>query len=422
MQLCALGAIILGISSSLALANDILKTSGFTSCIDDADIKVQKMNISFDRSTKQITFDAAGTSGKEQKVTASLSVSAYGKTVYQKDFNPCDEATKVHQLCPVPAGNFAAEGKQDVPSEYVSAIPSIAFNIPDLEGQAKLELKAVDGGQPLACIQSEVNNGKTMTVPAVSYVAVGIAGGALVLSGLAALGNAGTTGSHSPTPGFGTVVTWFQGVAMNGMMSVQYPPVYQNYAKNFAFSSGLVQWNSMQTSIDSFRSKTGGNLTEDSVPYLRNASLVYSSGSKSDSSITAKRGLDLAFSAFEPVLVTRDTDVSVNGTQAGNGTAAAGNGTASDSKVTHIVHGIQGYVEQLTIPQANTFMTVLLVFAIVLAAIAVVSILLRRLLHFQRSLGSLMSCEAILIHLTRRSSCLKSFLKPGLYSLLSPRS
>lgn len=58
------------------------------------------MNISFDRSTRLVTFDVAGTSNAEQKVTAALTVSAYGNEIYNKEFNPCDEATKVEQLCP----------------------------------------------------------------------------------------------------------------------------------------------------------------------------------------------------------------------------------------------------------------------------------------------------------------------------------
>ena len=267
-----------------------------------------------------------------------------------------------------------------MPPDYAGKIPSIAFNVPDLEGQAKLELKSTDGGQPLACIQSDVRNGKTMDVPTVSYLAVGIAGCALLLSGFAALAGSGP-GTHAPTPGFGTVITWFQGIAMNGMMSVKYPPVYQSYAKSFAFAGGLVPWITMQTSIDNFRKATGGNLTEDSVQYLRNATLVHSSGSKQDSSITLKRGLDRATSAFDQILSLRDVTTDINGTQMSSNTSAAGNGTSSDSKVTHVVHGIQGYVEQLTIPEANTFMTVLLIFAIIIAAIAVAILLFKVILE-----------------------------------------
>ena len=389
--------ILLGTLSTTALANDVLKTDGFTTCADNPEIRVNALNIQFDRSTKQITFDVGGTSQKVQNVTASLIVTAYGNQVYQKDFNPCDEGTKVVELCPgkrlsglclrsaiayketlVPAGVFAAQGVQNVPDTFVSQIPSIAFTVPDLEGGAKMELKPADGGPDLACIQSQVTNGKTVEAPAVSYIAVGIAGAALLVSGFAAAGNAGTTGGHAPSPNFGDVFGWFQSMAVNGMMSVNYPPVYRSFSKNFAFSGGLIPWTGMQTAIDNFRQKTGGNLTNDSVAYLRNATLVYASGSKANSGIVQKRSFDFF---FEPHLVSRDTAVSVNGTQAGNGTTAATNGTAGGNKVTHIVHGIEGYVEQLTIPQANTFMTVLLIFAIVIAAIAVGILLFKVILE-----------------------------------------
>lgn len=361
-----LQAFVLGLLPLGSFATDVLQTSGFTSCLDNSTIKVDKLNIKFDRSTKLITFDVAGSSEKVQNVTAALTVSAYGKQVYQKSFDPCADGAKVDQLCPVPAGNFAAKGTQTIPSGYLDQIPSIAFSVPDLEGQAKMELKSRDGGSDLACIQSDVNNGKTVEVPAVSYIAAGVAGAALILSGLSALGGAGSAGSHTPSPNFGEVIGWFQAVSMNGMLSVKYPPVYRQYTKIFAFSTGLVPWDGMQKSIDNFRSRTGGNLTIDSVEYLRNANLVYTDGSGKNSSIS-KRAFEHLVQLSE--LVTRGISTNVNGTQSGSGGNSTG--TESGDKVTHVVHGIQGYVEQLTIPQANTFMTVLLIFAIVIAAIAV---------------------------------------------------
>ena len=289
--------------------------------------------------------------------------------------------------CLVPAGSFAAKGVQDVPQSYASQIPSIAFNVPDLEGGAKLELTALDGGQDLACIESDVTNGKTVESPAVSYIAVGVAGAALVLTGISAVGSAGTAGGHAPSPNFGDVIGWFQSIAMNGMLSAQYPPIYRSFSKNFAFSGGLIPWNSMQTSIDNFRRATGGNLTEDNVQYLQNASLVYATGSPSNSGIVSRRAVGFL---FEPHLISRDTSTIINGTQSGTSAGAtATNGTSSgSSKVTHIVHGIQGYVEQLTIPQANTFMTVLLIFAIVIAAIAVGILLLKVILETWALFGS----------------------------------
>lgn len=92
--------IIFGTLPAIVLANDILKTQGFTTCLDNSTITVTNLDIQYDRSARAITFDVGGASSREQKVMASLTVTAYGKEVYKKDFNPCADDTKVTQLCP----------------------------------------------------------------------------------------------------------------------------------------------------------------------------------------------------------------------------------------------------------------------------------------------------------------------------------
>lgn len=285
----------------------------------------------------------------------------------------------------VPAGNFAARGSQIIPSNYVNRIPSIAFSIPDLDGQAKVELQSTDSGKDLACIQSTVRNGKTLNVPAVSYFAVGVAGAALLLTGVSALGSAGVAGGHAASPNFGQVLGYFQSVAMNGMLSVNYPPIYRSFVKNFAFSGGLVPWKGMQISIDNFRNVTGGNLTANSVQYLENATLVYSDGSATNQTTVTKRGTTFAFDVA--TIGVRELSAGVNGTQVG-GVSSNGTGTVTGNKVTYVVSGIEGYVEQLLIPQANTFMTVLLIFAIIVAAIAVGILLFKVILELWALFGS----------------------------------
>lgn len=338
------------------LAADVLKTNGYSSCQENSDIKVNKMDMEFDKASKKIKFDVSGSSTKEQKVMAKLIVTAYGKEVYKKDFNPCNPDTEMKELCPVPAGNFAASGTQSIADSYISSIPSIAFNVPDLDSQATLQLTAVDSGQQLACITSTVGNGKTLAVPGVSYVAAGMAAAALAVSGLSALASAGNAGGATSSPTFSEVIGWFQTMSLNGMMTVKYPSVYQSWSKNFAFSTGLVYWEDMQLSIDNFRQKTGGNLTEDSVPFLKKATLIHT-----DTGMNfTKRSLESAL-----LWARDDLKAGINGTTS----------NSEDTKIMHTVKGIQGYVEELAIPNGNTFMTVLLIFAIVVAAITV-SILL----------------------------------------------
>lgn len=76
------------------------------------------------------------------------------------------------------------------------------------------------------------------------------------------------------------------------------------------------------------------------------------------------------------MLFARQISTSVNGTDVGSE-----NPQAEDSKTMHTVEGIQAYVEQLAIPKANTFMTVLLVFAVVIASIAVGILLFKVILE-----------------------------------------
>jgi len=341
-------------------------------------------------------------------VTAQLNVTAYGTTVYHNEFNPCDADTFVAKLCPgtfdslpknalyryshrwiffiskyppcnftdslpvVPSGSFLATGSQAIPAKYSSMIPSIAFSIPDIAAQATLELKALDSGEEVACITSKVSNGKTVNVPAVSYVAAGVAGTALLVTGFSTLGSAAAGGGAGASGGFGpsftTTFGWFQGMAMNGMLSVNYPPIYRSFAKNFAFSTGIIPWTSMQTSIDNFRAATGGNLTGDSVQFLRNATLQYGE-SRSPISIRALGGL-----------VGRDISTNVNSSStAPEPTNPGGQSTFS---------GMKAYFEELSVPQANTFMTVLLILAIVVAVIIVGILLLKLILELWAQRGS----------------------------------
>lgn len=77
------------------LGSDILSSSGFSTCVDNPNIQVQKLNVTYDRNTRVVTFDVAGKSDLQQNVTVNLVITAYGQQVYQKSYNPCDSATEV---------------------------------------------------------------------------------------------------------------------------------------------------------------------------------------------------------------------------------------------------------------------------------------------------------------------------------------
>lgn len=82
------------------LAGQVLTTTGYSSCLDESTISVQKMAVTYDNDAKTVTFNVAGSSTKAQNVSATVDVTAYGISVYSNSFNPCDESTFVTQLCP----------------------------------------------------------------------------------------------------------------------------------------------------------------------------------------------------------------------------------------------------------------------------------------------------------------------------------
>lgn len=348
-------------------ASHILKLSSFSDCVDAPDIVINNADVQYNDETRVVQFDIAGESTKSENVTATLQVTAYGKEVYTNEFNPCDSATFVQQLCPVPVGNFSAASTQVIPAQYASQIPAVAFSIPDIALQATIELKSLDDGKNVGCVVADLSNGKSVNSPAITYAAVGVTVATVALTGLSAMLNGGSAGEpgspQPPSPNLMQMFSWFQSVATSGMLSVDYPPLYRSFTERFAFSTGLITWPGLQESIDTFRSKTGGNITINNIGYLKNATLVFNGDESTGTHITR--------SLWAATMHARDFSFG------GSGNAT---GTPS-SDVTLDVSGIQAYVEQSGIVQENTFMTVFLIGCIVCLAIVVGILLFKVILE-----------------------------------------
>ena len=101
----------------------------------------------------------------------------------------------------VPTGNFSAQGSYNI-SAYSSVIPTIAYTIPNLQGNAKLLLSSPDGGEQIACVETSVSNGKSASIPAASYAAVAIGAGSLALTAVSAVAGVGSAAGlafgHAP--------------------------------------------------------------------------------------------------------------------------------------------------------------------------------------------------------------------------------
>jgi hypothetical protein len=82
------------------LGGNILSTSGFSTCVNDPSVKVNNLDVTYNKDTRQLDFSFSGESNEVQKVKATMIVSAYGKEVYTKEFNPCDSANEMPEICP----------------------------------------------------------------------------------------------------------------------------------------------------------------------------------------------------------------------------------------------------------------------------------------------------------------------------------
>ena len=72
--LSTVSLLILGALPGRVWAEQILKTSGFSSCLTGGDITVQHLDIQYNADTMEVTFNVAGTSTKSMNVTAILNV------------------------------------------------------------------------------------------------------------------------------------------------------------------------------------------------------------------------------------------------------------------------------------------------------------------------------------------------------------
>lgn len=80
------------------LGTDILTTNSFSTCLDDSAIRVDALDVTYNKNTRKIKFNVAGESTTAQNVTAKLVVSAYGKQFYEKTFSPCEQG--MTEMCP----------------------------------------------------------------------------------------------------------------------------------------------------------------------------------------------------------------------------------------------------------------------------------------------------------------------------------
>lgn len=351
---------------ALGAQNNLHTIGHSTTCMSNPLIVVDKLDISFNNDNRTISFFVSGRSNSTMNITATLNLLVAGRQVYADPLDPCNLSTFVKGLCPskcpafctvtsanllVPRGNFSTFHSQTIDAEDADKVPGIAYKIPDIAATSNLQFTNKDTKEIVACVETRVTNGVTTEISALTYAAVAVAGSALLLTGASIIPSGGGLEAAANVPSFGPTFSdifgWFQTMAMDGLMSVNFPLAYRNYARSFGFSIGLTSWNTrIQPSLDSFRQSSGGDLTNNSVEALKNGILVFPDGS-----IATPGGSESMSEHGE----TRPLRIEVEGTEA--------------------------YAALQGIPPGNVFMSGLVAFVILLAAVAACCIFLKLLLE-----------------------------------------
>lgn len=230
----------------------MLYTSSAVYCSPPEAILISALDLKFYRENRTLEFDISAASVQDDlRVSVSVNVNAYGLGLFSLAIDLCNT---VQALCPLPNYQFTGAGVFAVPEQFVNKIPSIAFTVPNLEAVATVELTDPNN-TVVGCVQATLSNGKTTYQPAAKYAVLGVFLLAVV-SSLLHTSLASSLGAAQWR--VVDVFTTIQHIPMSALLSLDYPQVFLEFARNFAWSIGLIHIPAVQNSILSTREKTGG--------------------------------------------------------------------------------------------------------------------------------------------------------------------
>lgn len=175
--------------------------------------------------------------------------------VLNEKMNGC--SLEVVSLCPASVGSININSNVQVPASVSKEIPGVAYQIPDIDGIARIWINSTDG-TPYGCVEAFLYNGKTVDQPVVGWVTAIIAGGALLSSAVASGLGHSNTAAHVACAAV-LLFGYFQAVAIAGMASVQLPPIVASWTQNFQWAMGIIKLTFMQSIFTWYIKSTGGN-------------------------------------------------------------------------------------------------------------------------------------------------------------------
>ena len=164
-----------------------------------------------------------------------ISVEAYGESRFGMMVNPCD--MNIDSLCPLNATKpITAFALIQIGPVHVSNIPSIAFQVPDLDGWARIQIFANSTQSEIGCFQAPMQNGISFSQPEAIGPALGGFTAVAVVSSFAtaiygiSIPHMRTHYAHSLS--VLVIFETFQSIYLSGALSLQWPSVLPAWWSN----------------------------------------------------------------------------------------------------------------------------------------------------------------------------------------------
>ncbi|KAI0130550.1 hypothetical protein BJ170DRAFT_681998 [Xylariales sp. AK1849] len=257
-----------GVTRQLAVdRTPALYTGDFGDCLGGQSLlNVTKFDAAFYYDNSTILFHLDGiTNIKSEALMLYISVQAYGESRFTMAFDPCFVniyRRVAYCLCPMNASvPITAFAVFPIGPQQVSGIPQIAYEIPDFEGYARIQVFANSSQTEIACFQAVMRNGVSFSQTAAISPVLGVFTIAAVIASFATAAY-GVSVPHMRTHyahSISVLVVFetFQSIFFSGALSLQWPSVLPAWWSNFAWAAGLIPSSGMLHSVDSFAGVSG---------------------------------------------------------------------------------------------------------------------------------------------------------------------
>lgn len=332
--------------------------------MEDSKFSATLFDIALLPNTSKLHFDINGFSTVQGYVTLSFTVFAYGFPAVEMGYDPCKNGWQ--QLCPMAPGKVEVNSSEALGEDTITQIPSIAYDVPDIDGIIRIEVMAADGDKSrLACVDGRISNGQTVEQAAVAWSTAIVTGTFLMATILA------TAFSSPDSPLYGPAThkfalyslilfTFLQTQALIGMTSIPLPPITAAWAQNFMWAVGIVKIRSLQRFFHWYITATGGSISD----LLRQTSTNI---------LVTKRDV------VPSTTPMGERDFSATGWNGGMGLGGLKKRVTEDlSQYQHItVKGIERVAYKAGIERTNLFITAYSIFIVFIAVILVLFLIFR---------------------------------------------